>query len=156
MAPARRRIVAFSVFLGAGCSLDFTVRPDPGDAGSPPADAGDAAIDSSPPVDASDADAVIVADADGGPDCDALAKEVAAKRDAARKCTLASGQCMSTVKDQCECDVVIAVGGSPAAASFEEAAKRYKTSGCTLGCSTCTTPTNKNCLQTGSDVSCFP
>lgn len=141
----------------AGCSLDFTVRPQPADGGSSPeagadADAGDRPNDAGT-GEAGDGSPL---DADAAVDCDALELEVKAKLDAARACTLASGHCTTTVKDQCNCDVVIAVTGSPAASDYEAAVTKYKASTCALGCGTCPSTANRNCLQKGGIVECYP
>lgn len=163
MAPVRGRTLPL-ILLVTACSLDFTVRPQPADGGSP----SDAGIDvDQPGIDAdrdSDADASIAdagdattTDGDAAVDCTALANDVAAKLKAARACTLASGHCTTAVKNQCDCDVVIASGGSAAVASYQSAVSQFKGSGCFLGCTgTCASTANRNCLQSGNDVLCFP
>lgn len=150
------RVAALAVPAVTACSLDFTVRPDPGDAGAP-FEAG--AADGEARDATSDAEAPETGgpDADAGPDCTALANDVDAKRKAARACTLASGHCTTTVKNQCDCDVVVAVAGSAAVAAYQAAVEAFKSSGCFLGCTgSCAATTSKNCLQNGSDVLCFP
>jgi hypothetical protein len=158
VAPVSGRTFVFLIAFMAGCSLDFTVRPEPSDAGSP-LDASDAS-DADPPGDAA-SDVTIAdasADADAAVDCTALAVEVDQKRKATRTCTLASGHCQSTVKNQCGCDVVVAVAGSGSVIAYEDAVTRLKSSGCALGCGDggCPSPTPRNCLQQNTDVLCFP
>ncbi len=112
--------------------------------------------------DAVGADARLPADAGSdvdasAADCDALRAEVEAKRKAARRCVLASGQCTEIVKDQCDCDVVIAIPGSAAVATYEAAVTAFESSGCARGCAqTCAATTPRNCLQNGADVLCVP
>ena len=158
MAPVSGRTLVFLISFGAGCSLDFTVRSQPADGGSAP-DANDAS-DANPSEDAGSDVAVVDAtpDADAAADCTALALEVETNLKNARACVLASGQCMTTVKDQCNCDVVIAVAGSASVAIYEASVTDYKASGCALGCSDagCPSTGSRNCLQKGGIVECFP
>lgn len=161
MAPVRGRTLFLLSAIAAGCSLDFTVRPQPADGGSP-SDAGPDVTEpdgdaTGPDVDAGDASDGATEDADASIDCKALADDVDAKLKTARTCVLASGQCTSVVKNQCDCDVVIASSGAAATSSYQDAVAKFKASGCVLGCTgTCASTANRNCLQNGSDVLCFP
>jgi hypothetical protein len=157
VAPVRGRTLTIILLL-AGCSLDFTVRPQPVEGGVP-TDAGpdaDAPLDAAPDVIDAGPDVEVDAN-DSGPDCLALADEVDSKRDAARACTLAAGHCQQTVKNQCDCDVVIAVPGSADVIKYQEAVDRLVKSGCPLGCpGVCPMTTPRNCLQNGTLVRCSP
>jgi hypothetical protein len=105
------------------------------------------------------ADAAENADADaaGAPDCVALAASVDRARKDARACELGKGQCLSALKDQCDCDVVIAVPGSSKAIAFESAVSALRASGCPKGCAaSCAPSTPRNCLQQLGDVVCVP
>ena len=141
--------------LANGCSLDFTVRPDPGDASADGAT--DVLVERVQDA-LAEGDAVQDGDAPSV-DCQALRDEVEAKLKSARACTLASGHCQSTIKDQCECDVVIATPGSTAAGAYADAVARLKNTTCERGCSPspgCPLTTNRNCLQKGAIVECYP
>lgn len=158
MAPVSGRTFVFLIAFMAGCSLDFAVRPQPADGGSPP-DAGDAS-DADAPDDAGMSDVTVVdanGDADAAEDCAALAAKVDARRKETRKCTLASGHCQTTVTNQCGCAVVVAVAGSASVIAYQEAVDELKKSSCALGCGpSCPAITSKNCLQQNTEVLCFP
>lgn len=161
MAPVSGRTFVFLIAFMAGCSLDFTVRPDPADGGSPQdggPDANQPDGDSGGDVTVADAGDASSADVDAAVDCKGLADDVDAKLKAARTCVLASGQCTTTLKNQCDCDVVIASNGSTQASSYQDAVAKFKSSGCVLGCTgTCASTANRNCLQGGGgDTLCFP
>lgn len=151
------RLVALAALTGA-CAHDWTVRAD-GDAGPSAIDDGGPLPVEAGPTDAGIDVAVDATPGDGatGPDCTALANDLGAKRKAARVCQLGQGQCLSTVKDQCDCDVVIAASGSPAAIAYVSAVNAFKASGCEKGCAQqCASTTPRNCLQQGADVTCVP
>lgn len=137
----------------AACGFDWTVRETPEEAGVAEAGGRDSAFD----VDASDAASPIdaaLADA-SVPDCTALFAEVTRTRKAAIACKLSSGQCTAAVKDQCNCDVVVALPGSAETAAYKQAVLDLVASGCELGCGTgCGASTIRNCLQQGADVIC--
>lgn len=83
--------------------------------------------------------------------CPDLTARVAAARDVARTCALASGQCTTTVKDACGCPVFIAVAGSTAATDYEAAIAAYRGAGCKPTCATCPAlPTAGVCLDNAS------
>jgi hypothetical protein len=156
VAPVRRRNLVICavtfVFAAAACSLDFTARPATDDAGSPPDAAAPDATSDAPSVDAADAGTT---DADAAVDCEALIAEVGTKKTAARMCSLGAGNCQTTTKDQCDCDVVIADPGSDAVTKYQQAVDRLKMSACAKGCTTCIAVTNKNCLSTTEGTLCY-
>jgi len=66
---------------------------------------------------------------DGGPDCAALTQQLLTARNQAIQCTETASACMTTVKDECGCQV--AVGGSGTnEASFENAVNAFTHAGC--------------------------
>lgn len=151
------RLLALAALTGA-CAHDWSVRAD-ADAGATPIDDGGPVPIEAGPSDAGIDAAVDANPGDGAtsPDCTALAIDLGAKRKAARACQLGQGQCLSTLKDQCDCDVVIAVPGSSSAIAYASAVTGFKASGCPKGCaSQCAATTPRNCLQQGADVTCVP
>ena len=116
---ARARLVGiFGVFGGAlaalvpACGLDWTVREDPGDGPVPESSRPDVTVvegGRDGPLDAPDG-------ADGAPDkCVTLGASVKTAKFRAKECTVgASGQCATTVQDECECPVVVKLPGANA------------------------------------------
>lgn len=135
------------------CALDWDVRPDPGTgADSAGPDANDATTDSAT------ADATNDAPVGDGADCAGLLADVAAKKPVARACQLASGQCTTSVKDECDCDVVVALASGPKTDAYVAAIAAYRAA-CTPSCAACPQlPPSGSwaCLQSGGVVECFP
>lgn len=161
MPRARLVLLAFASPLGLGvlaaCGWDWRVRADdtPDEAGV----AGEAGAETGPRVDAG-ADVTSARDAEAGlpaVDCRALAEDVDRTRKDARACELGKGQCLSTVKDQCDCKVVVAVPGSAKVIAYEQAVAALRASGCALGCaSSCPASSPSNCLQQPTEIVCVP
>lgn len=155
--PAPSRLLAI-VALTSACAHDWSVRADVDAAAVPTDDGGPSPVEAGP----SDASVDARGDAPSGdgatsPDCTALGIDLGAKRKAARSCQLGQGQCLSTVKDQCDCDVVIATSGSPQTIAYLSAVTALKASGCERGCaSQCAPTTPRNCLQQPTEITCVP
>ncbi|MBS2016380.1 MAG: hypothetical protein JST00_26080 [Deltaproteobacteria bacterium] len=161
MRPATRLLARTAVTvlvavaaLGA-CTLDWEVRPDPGvpsEAASP-----DVATDAG--ADAATPDAPLDATEDDGAACAALLANVTSARAAARSCQLGqAGQCTSTVKDECDCNVVVRLASDPKTDAFVAAVASYRVS-CSPSCAACPQekpPATWACLQSGSVIECFP
>ena len=110
--------VVGGLFLGLapGCSLDWGVRPDPGDGGLPETSRPDVTVGDT------GGDAPGDTGKDSAPDCGALGAAVAAAKSNARNCTFGTaGACKAKVKDQCTCDVVVTTGGSTEAMAYTKA-----------------------------------
>lgn len=150
---------AFAALLGTlpslvvvGCSLGWDVRSAPADAEPDVQSTGEDVVEEEAGPEA-DAEGDVAETLDGSKDCTALASDLEAKKKAARQCVLSSNQCTSTIVDQCNCAVVIAVGGSQEAIAYESAIQNFVDSGCPKGCAaSCPSTTTKNCLASG----CFP
>ena len=148
---------ALSAFAPA-CSLDWTVRADPADG---------AALDSSGPDGAvgetgSDAPADAPGDSaiDAGP-CSTLAADVAKARAKAKECQLGTaGQCTTTVKDECDCDVVVRAASSVEDAAYATAiAALIVACGKPAACGACKQlglPASWACLRPASVTECLP
>lgn len=142
--------------LGIGACFDWTVRSG--------ASTDDAGPDVSRPPDAQIAEAgeldgSATPEVEAGPvDCPALVDETRAARKSARTCQLASGHCATKVRDECDCDVFIAVGGSNASEAFVAKAAETRAAGCTSHCAaTCPSlPVQGGCVQVGTDLTCSP
>src|SRR5688500_6991927 len=150
--PARRpalRILACGTVLAAslyGCSLDFWVRPDPGDAGITTEGGADGSTGDGggPDADGSTTDGPL-------PDaaaCADLAKEIPPKKTKARECTFQVGECQAMVMDECGCQVVVSFLDAGRTADYEAAIKNFLGAGCKAACGgNCKSVANKNCLQ---------
>jgi hypothetical protein len=142
--------------LGLGACFDWTVRAG--------ASADDAGLDASRPIDAQtvdggELDGAVPSEAEAGPvDCPSLVDEARAARKAARTCQLASGHCATKVRDECDCDVFVAVGASAASDAFVAKAAEARAAGCTSHCAaTCPSlPVQGGCVQSGTDLTCSP
>lgn len=150
-------LVAATSIVGAipcACALDWDVRPDPGtgpDVITPgtSAEAGPDATESDAATDGTTAEAS---------DCEPLLASVASAKALARSCQLASGQCTTTVKDECDCDVVVALASSPKTDDYLAAVAAYRAS-CTPACAACPqlgVPGTWLCLQSGAEIRCSP
>jgi hypothetical protein len=125
----------------AACSYDWAV-----DQGAPGVDAATdvmtqpdvAAVDAS---EAGGHDATVIVDSgappkdtgappsEAGPDCPALTQQLLAARNQAIQCTETASACMTTLPDECGCQVV--VGGDPSAESaFTTAVNAFTHPGC--------------------------
>ena len=147
------------MLLVTACSLDWAVRPDPGigpvaEAGADVTDAPIAAADAS---DSATVDAPADLDANG---CGALAANVAAAKASARACMLASGQCMASVMDECNCAIVVKAAGSPESVAYANAVAAFVASCPKPTCGTCLSTTIAQpswaCLQPGPTPTCYP
>ncbi|MBX3186111.1 MAG: hypothetical protein KF819_03810 [Labilithrix sp.] len=137
----------------AACSLDWTVRPAVGDAGPdapPTSDAG--VVDSPGPIDATPKEDA--ADAD----CAALAAAITTARSEARRCALAAGECVTKVKDECDCELFVARPiGERRTDDFRDAVSAFLASCNPSGCPSCPfLPVQGTCLATGGANSCSP
>ena len=136
-----------------GCSLDFTVRPDPGEGGASIDGGPEGALsDALPP----DADATTAADAPL-PDaaCTVLGDEVLKKRTKARECAFAIGECQALVKDECGCDVVVSFRDAGRTSDYEAAIKSFLEAGCKGACGACKPNPNRNCLSGAGGTLCY-
>jgi hypothetical protein len=124
---ARARFVLVCGVLGGtfvACSLDWKVRPDPGDGGGPETSrpdviVGDTGVDA--PGDAPDETSV---DPDAG-GCGALRADIAPAKASAKACALASGQCKATVNDECGCPVIVKMAGSAESTAYASAVATF-------------------------------
>jgi hypothetical protein len=129
--------VLVAVALLGGC-YSWTLGTSSADAGSespaPPMDGG--SMDSSEPRDSSaPMDSAKAMDtAPPPPDCAGLLAQVETEMYAAEMCT--TGECTSSVVDQCGCKVNVAQPGSAATMSYAHAITAFKNS-CTPSCGTC-------------------
>ena len=144
--------------LAPACTLDWRVRPDPGD--------GAAAESSRPDVTVGDAGLDGPADAPGDsePDadpCAVLREDVAKARSKAKECKLGTaGQCTTTVKDECDCDVVVRAAGSTENSAYANAvAALVGACGKPATCGSCKqlgVPASWACLVNGVPTECVP
>jgi hypothetical protein len=147
----------------AACGLDWTVRSNPDDA-SPVGEGGpDVVADTQLGVDV--ADATTEMDAPLSPDaqaCAVLAADVAAKKKKARECQFgAAGQCTTTVKDECDCDVIIRLQASTPTTDYTKAVSLYVASCGKPPAAQCTCPqlglpSQWACLVAAPDTRCNP
>ena len=148
--------------LLAACSLDWSVRSDPGDAALPdgpsPADAADAPV----PADGADTsvptDAPISADAAA---CAMLMDGVTQKRKKARDCQIGTaGQCTTTVDDECGCKVIVTFAAAPDTMAYTKAVGdlvgQCGRPPCTAACPQLGLSTSWACLGSGAGFSCSP
>ena len=123
-------IAAFVLAIAAGCSLSWEVRPDPGDGSAAPEtslpdvhvpDTGlDAPDDVATDVDVPDADP-----------CDGLRAALVRAKANAKKCAFPSStQCKVTVKDECDCDVIVATAASSETTSYSDAVAAFLGASC--------------------------
>ena len=142
------------------CSLDWAVRLDDVDA-SRPEDGGpedntpqDGSIDAErEDAPANDADATITVE------CVALYDQLDAALKNARQCvTLGVSECQQTVKDVCDCDVVVRQVGSSQAKDYEKTVAKLRDSGCPTGCTgaLCPSTNGRGCLSKPSGFECYP
>jgi hypothetical protein len=152
--PAVRALLAGALVAAAlvACTLDWEVRPDP----APVAEAG---ADVVAPATEAGADVMTpVVDAAPGKDadCTTLAADVEDKKAKARVCTLAPGECQQTVKDACDCDVVVTNAGASATSDYVAAVAAFKAK-CKATCKpTCPPTFGHACLQSGVKIECYP
>jgi hypothetical protein len=156
------------VALAAGafstaCSLDWSVRAEPGETsvaeGGADVTASDAPL-ADAPADAPATDAPVSPDAAA---CDALATDVANARKKARECQIGMvGQCTTTADDECGCKVVIRTAGSPESAAYASAITALvdacgKPAACsTTSCPQLISPASWACLVVSSETRCTP
>jgi hypothetical protein len=158
---AARTVGVIAILVFAGCTLDWTERPDPGlDAGVmtgpglKPADSGPATTDDDDDViDAPDAEA----DATAPVDCSALAADAAEKKKKAQACSFQVGECSTTVNDECGCEVAIGKTGGAATTTYEAAVAKLAAHPECLSCKTCPGHVAGSCLQKPStEITCTP
>jgi hypothetical protein len=148
-------LAASIAFAAAACSLDWTVRADPGPA--PPgidseAGAFDAPFDAPPDSTLTDA---------GGADCAADLADLAKKKSAAQACTLGdTTACKTAVKDECGCDLVVTSPGASATSDFTSAVAKTAADKCTPACDACASAIPQAswaCTQhPDTTIHCFP
>lgn len=150
-----RLLVVVALVAGFNaCTLQWDVRPDPGDAAAP----NDGGPDRPDTADAMGVDVAPVPDAEAGPDCAALATAAREARALAKSCMLSMGQCTMSVKDECDCDVVVRSTSSQNTTDYLAAVAAWK-SACKPPCTGCpqlTPPASWACLQTGAMPECKP
>ncbi|MBX3263813.1 MAG: hypothetical protein KF782_29335 [Labilithrix sp.] len=140
----------------AGCSLDWTVRPEEAaDASAIDAVGDDVALDAASP------DATTDAPEETSTSCAALADDVEAKRIKARECNLGSpGQCTTAVDDACGCKVPVTSASSAATAAYVAAIVALKERcavDCTAACPQLPPTASWACLAQGSGgIRCVP
>ena len=158
--PARPVVRALCLgALGAavfwGCTLDWTVRGDvvPGSSSGSPEASSEAAR---PLGDASDTEAE-TPDAEAGA-CTTLTTTLVDARKRARECTTVGPltECQVTVKDECDCDVVVRLLGVPRTTELQNAVKAFVDAGCSKACPLCKPTTGKSCLANGGPLECYP
>lgn len=140
--------------IPCACALDWDVRPAPVTSSDVlvPEAATEAAADATgtdAETDAAETDAA---------QCEPLLADVAAKKTLARSCQLASGQCTTTVKDECDCDVIVALASGSKTDDYVAAVAAYRAS-CTPSCVACPqlgVPGTWACLQSGGEIRCTP
>ena len=146
----------------SACSLDWSVRADPGDAslaeGGSGADVADAPVALDAPDTSVPTDAPISPDAAA---CDALTNGVAQKRTKARECQIGTvGQCTTTVDDECGCRVIVTFAGAANTndytAAVADLVARCGKPPCTAACPQLGLSTSWACLGSGSGFSCMP
>jgi len=139
--------------LAPAACFDWTAREVPG-----PADTStDTAMPSErdvTPHDAADA----TPEPDAAPDCAAIEAELVTLRAAARACQLAQGHCATKAKDECECDVFVAIAGSAETSTYTTRAREARALGCTSRCGApCPVlPVQGGCVQQGGPLTCSP
>jgi hypothetical protein len=149
--------------FSSACSLDWSVRAEPGEASVAEGGA-DVTVDDAPladaPADAPAADAPVSPDAAA---CDALATDVANARKKARECQFGMpGQCTTTADDECGCKLVIRSAGSPEATAYASAITALvggcgKPTACaTTACPQLGVPASWACLVVSGETRCSP
>jgi len=144
------------------CSLDWSVRAEPGEPSVTEGGA-DVAADApltDAPADGAPEDAPV--SADGSP-CAALTADVANARKKARECQLGTtGQCGTTVDDECGCKVIVRTAGSTESTAYAAAvASLVGTCGKPTACATTACPqlgvmASWACLVVSSETRCTP
>jgi hypothetical protein len=126
------------------CSLDWGVRPDPGDGTAPETSRPDVTVVDTG-LDALDAGEDSPTDADP---CVALGAALAAARAKAKECQFGtSGACKVTIKDECDCEFVVRAAGSTENTKYANAVAAFVAGSCPP------TPACGACPQLGSMVS---
>lgn len=121
----------------------------------------DASADTTTPLerDATTQDANDAApEPDAAPDCPAIEAELVTLRAAARSCQLAQGHCATKAKDECDCDVFVAIAGSAETSTYVTRARDARALGCTSRCgASCPVlPVQGGCVQQGGPLTCSP
>lgn len=160
MRRGQRAVVAaaFALIL-VGCTLDWTVRPDP----AAPVDASvaDAHADVTNRPDADDDDTTTPDAGDSGVDaavdCDALTADVAAKKKSAQACSFQPGECSDTVDDACGCEVSVAKASASATTAYSAAVTTLEAHPECLTCAACPAHIAGTCLQNAATtIACQP
>ncbi len=150
-------IAGVTAAIAAGCSLGWEVRPDPGEAGAPDTSVLDVALTESGTDAPGDVGADVV-EADADP-CAARRAAVAKARAGARKCTFPSAtQCKVTVKDECDCDVIVASAASAETTLYSEAVAAFLADACapSPACASCPLLGSMTAWSCVSTNSCLP
>lgn len=167
---ARARFVGLcGVFGGAlaaltpACGLDWTVRDDPGDGPRPESSRPDVVVIDGGPDGPADGPDTSLPDANP---CVGLGEDVATARLKAKECAFGTaGQCTTTVKDECDCPVVVRASGSTQNTTYAKAiadllAKCPKPKACDSLCPVLPAPASWACLvkpaDAGGGAECFP
>jgi hypothetical protein len=149
--------------LLAACSLDWSLRSAPGDA-SMPAESGGTADATDAPAAVDAADGSVPTDAPISPEaaaCQALESDLALKRKKARDCQIGTaGQCTTTVKDECGCDVIVTSAGSMSTSDFTAAVAalvgQCGKPPCVAACPQNGVPASWACLVVAGETRCTP
>jgi hypothetical protein len=91
------------------------------------------------------------------PDCATLLASLDGARKQAKSCTLGmTGQCATSITDECHCTSYVTQGGSAAANAFAAAVKSYGAAGCAPSCTTCLPSAGACLLDDGMGPYCEP
>jgi hypothetical protein len=150
---------ALAALAPAACSLDWAVRADPG---VPPiAEGGADVVSESVGDDGGDASTADADEPDSGA-CEALAAELAAKKNKARECQIAqSGQCTTTVDDECGCQIIVRTAGSAETAAYTSGVAAFLAAcgappAASCGCPQLGLPASWGCLAKDAAFACRP
>jgi len=146
----------------SACSLDWSVRPDTGDASLAEVGSGADVADAPAALDAPDTS--VPTDAPLSPDaarCAMLMDDVVQTRKKARECQIGTaGQCTTTVDDECGCKVIVTFAGAPKTNDFVAAVSDLVTQcgkpPCTAPCPQLGLSTSWACLGSSGGFSCTP
>ena len=137
-------LLAAVVSLPNACAYDWTV----GTVGvATDAGASDSTIADSEGSDSPATDSTAAVDTTTPPDCTKLRAALDAARTASKRCDAKPSSCLTTVKNECDCDSTIGEASKPESAAFVAAVKAYRDAGCSGTCGTaCAAATTGLCI----------
>jgi hypothetical protein len=150
---------ALTALAPVACSLDWAVRADPGEA--PIAEGGADVTSESGDDDGGDASAPDAAEPDTGA-CEALAADLSARKDKARECQIAqSGQCTTTVDDECGCQIIVRTAGSAETTAYTSSVATFLAAcgappAASCACPQLGLPASWGCLAKDATFACRP